>query len=53
MKGGIDSLRKIIHGDCFLLSVASLRIKLLKTTPTEECRIQKVAIFDLDRKKYI
>ena len=43
MKGGIGWSLLIL-----LLSVASIRRKLLKTTQTEE--IQKVATFNLDRK---
>ena len=40
MKGGIGLRRKIFNGDCMLLilllSVVSIRRKLLKTTNTEE-----------------
>ena len=56
MKDGIGLRRKIFNGDCMLLilllSVASIRRKLLETTNTENVasiQIQKVAIFDSDR----
>ena len=59
MKRGIGLRRKIFNGDymllILLLSVASIRKKLLKTTNTlipknvASIQTQKVAIFDSDR----